>query len=314
MTDPEVTRKTSKHDETVPAAWISGVAAHWEASLSFSVEVKKGPRGSPRTLKTLVTPTEEPSDDTEARDVARDLAQELWDEAYAYHFDAGGTIYAVLVGNGSEGEIFRVGAGGRMSGGETSNPDSDEEGTTINVMLSALKKLTGLHLETIERTNEIIKAVAPLFADAAKVREAEINAEAKAYTVHQVESILDRAFDRFGPAVDRWAEAKHHEGVSGRARKPTGDKVVDAWREVVEVMDMPSVARVRALLSEDDGQAFVDALEIGDSFGRADILDFWKAFRERDSVKSQWRELLAAMPSRAAAALPAFADAARAAA
>lgn len=314
MDTPEAVRKGKKHDATVPAAWVAGVSAHWTAALSYSVEVRKGPRGSARTLKTVTTPTKEPADEDEQRDASTDLAQELWDEAYEYHFEVGGTIDAALVCNGPDGELLRITAGGRMRGGETSDPDSNEEGTTINVMLGALKKLTTLHLDTIDRTNDILKAVAPLFADAAKVREAEIKAEATAYTVHQVESILDRAFDRFGPAVDRWAEAKHHEGVSGRSRKPTGDKVIDAWREVVETMDMPSVARVRALLSEVDGQAFVDALEVGDSFGRGDILEFWKSFRERESVKAQWRELLAAMPSRASAALPAFADAARAAA
>ena len=308
MADSKDDRKSNKHDEMVPAPWVAALLASWDACEVVQVEVRKGPKGALRCIGAQAL-AEVVVQDEDFRDAATTVAQQLWDLAYNYHLDVGGTVDAQLVLMGKDGEIGRVRTGGRMRGGETEDPE-DDGGLNLRTSMWAIDKLIKLNVDTIARTNEIIAGVAPFYAQAGNIRAAEIQAEADMLKAHAMEEVVSRAMERFAPILERWAEARKNDSVSGRNRRPTGDPVVDAWRTCVEAVDLPTAERIRTVLPE-DGQDLLDALAVGDQMNAPEILTFWRGYRARERVIKGWRGLLAILPERARDALPGLADAIR---
>lgn len=298
-------------DQIVPAGWTRALTTHWKATHLASVEARKGPKGSLRCLKVEVL-EDAKDDEREVHELAEVVAQSLYDKAYSWHLEVGGTVDAQLVLVDEKGdEIARVKQGGRMRGGETEDPEETEGGQTLRTSLWAIEKITRLHVKTVEQFNRFIETLTPYMAQVGQVEAARVGAEADVMKAQMVEDIVSRASDRFGPILDKWADAKFQESMSGRRRRPAGDAVIDAWRDVLEAVDGPAIGKLRAHLPPAAYSELFTALTEGDTFGRSDIIEFWKHFRGLEGVAEEWKSLLAALPERARRALPTLADAIR---
>lgn len=308
------------NDQNVPADWTRSLVAHWDKADACEVLVRRGPKGAPRALKNgrvLLDQIDESAGDV--RVLCEDICQGLWDVAYAHHISVGGTTDVIFVveGRDAEGrviELERVTRGGRLRGGESEDVEEDTTfgnfNRVITVLLGGIERLTRLHCDTVDRNIATLNAVQPFAGAAAKVEEARISAETEAYKADKAEQILANLTERMAPFLNKFAEARATEAAATRARTPVGEKVIDAWRKVIDTTDLPTARRIREILG-DTGVELMSAIEVGDNFGRREIIELWQRVKKDAKVLEKWEELLRTLPERTRGALAELADAVR---
>lgn len=302
-----------------PQPWIELILAHWEKATEAECLWRKGPNGSLQPLEGARVLF----DGDDARDAAEAISSHLYGLGVAKQEEVGGTVDLCLKlwERGADGGYRPVAStmkGGRVRpGGE--REDAPEEGdmpaaefrSTLKTCLGAIGTLVGYIEKSTAANLSLIGGIQPFVAQAATVRAEEVKAEAAAYRADRASETFDRTISRLEPHVGAYVEARRQEAVGKRARPPTGDPVLDAWRDLIDSVDMPTGSRIKAMLPDIVADKLVRALSQGDLMDTPQIRDLWAELKSNPEFAEIWPELLASLSSRAAECLARLADAIR---
>lgn len=305
--------------KSAPAAWIDLLSTHWVSVHVAEILVRTGTKAGWRNAENARVILDD-KEETDVRAAAEDVATELYARGWDLQSEHGAELHLQLVlysidEKGNYTRLAQTTRGGRLRQGESEDAPDDDSGmpsaefrTTLTKLLWAVEKMTDLHMKSIENNNRMALSFQPYAEQAANVEAARVKADSQNFRAERAEATVEKALNRLVPVFENYAETRKHEAVTNRQRPPVGDAVIDAWRDLVESVDLPTMARIRKWVPE-TADLLEPALLRGDALGKIEILQLWGTLRQSDDLKKVWQELQAALPTRARDALASLAGA-----
>lgn len=299
--------------KVAPSAWADCVRKNWTVASEFGVEVRHGARGTFFPLGHNIAKVEiEPKEGEEpGKEDAAGYAQTLYARANEYRDKEDILIDSQIVvyGRTKDGlqRIACEGKGGRLTGqGQEDVPDS-EAGGFVMVWKAAREERKSL----VDSVNELAKTVvklaqaqegllqqcADVMKEGVKGRVAEAEATASAYRADRAAQTAENLIEKWSAPLQTWASARYQESMHKRRYAPTGDAVLDAFRDLAEVVDLATANSFLEQLGKEVWDPLAQALGQPEMFTRDEVIAFWKANVRGQISETDWRKLLAAIPS-----------------
>lgn len=303
--------KKPKAHRVAPSAWSDAVRAHWQKITELGVEVRHGARGSWRPLGNPIAKTEVDGRETDQRFIpAGEYAQTLYDRAWDYRDECDVMVDSQIVGyiRDSDGlqRVFEEGSGGRLLEDASEDiPESEAHGFAVvwkaasaerKDLVEQVGKLAKTVVKLAESVEGILDRCSDLLKEDRRVRVAEAEAAASAYRADRAAEVAEKTVTQWADPLKTWAAARYQEATNKRRRAPVGDAVIDAWRDLSEVVDLSVAAHLRSRLG-DRWAPLEEAFGHPEVFTREQILELWRAHVRGKVPEDEWREMLSAVPS-----------------